>query len=145
MALDKRAWRCQKGHGALEKGHGAAPCYFALDLTLSQCIDYWKWLMSHNCFPFTPIIMKFQTKTPYELRMCPIDFQVKRSNVKVTMHHYWKWLLSHNCFPFTPIFMKLHTKTPMNWGCALWIWGQKVKVPIHWMIDYWKYRIIAFP
>ena len=34
MALDKRAWRCQKGHGAQEKGHGAAPCYFALDLTL---------------------------------------------------------------------------------------------------------------
>ena len=34
MALDKRARRCQKGHGAQEKGHGAAPCYFALDLTL---------------------------------------------------------------------------------------------------------------
>ena len=34
MALDKRAWRCQKGHGAEEKGHGVAPCYFALDLTL---------------------------------------------------------------------------------------------------------------
>ena len=34
MALEKRAWRCQKGHGAQEKGHGAAPCYFALDLTL---------------------------------------------------------------------------------------------------------------
>ena len=37
MALDKRAWRCQKGHGAQEKGHGAAPCYFALDLTLHSC------------------------------------------------------------------------------------------------------------
>ena len=36
MALDKRAWRCQKGHGAQEKGHGAAPCYFALDLTLKR-------------------------------------------------------------------------------------------------------------
>ena len=36
MALDKRAWRCQKGHGAQEKGHGAAPCYFALDLTLGR-------------------------------------------------------------------------------------------------------------
>ena len=34
MALDKRAWRCQKGHGAQEKGHGDAPCYFSLDLTL---------------------------------------------------------------------------------------------------------------
>ena len=34
MVLDKRAWRCQKGYGAQEKGHGTAPCYFALDLTL---------------------------------------------------------------------------------------------------------------
>ena len=39
MALDKRAWRCQKGHGAQEKGHGAAPCYFALDLTLALYIQ----------------------------------------------------------------------------------------------------------
>ena len=30
--------------------------------------------MSHNSFPFTPIIMKLHTKTPNELRMCPIDF-----------------------------------------------------------------------
>ena len=49
-------------------------------------IDYKKWLMSHNSFPFTPIIMKLHTKTPNELRMCPIDFGVKRSKVKVTMH-----------------------------------------------------------
>ena len=27
-------WCWTKGHGAQEKGHGAAPCYFALDLTL---------------------------------------------------------------------------------------------------------------
>ena len=40
MALDKRAWRCQKGHGAHEKGHGAAPCYFALDLTLLGLSDH---------------------------------------------------------------------------------------------------------
>ena len=47
MALDKRAWRCQKGHGAQEKGHGAAPCYFALDLTLVRLtgtfdIKFWR-------------------------------------------------------------------------------------------------------
>ena len=35
MALGKRAWRPEKGHGARKKGHGAAPCYFALDLTLA--------------------------------------------------------------------------------------------------------------
>ena len=36
MALKKRAWRSEKGHGARKKGHGAAPCYFALDLTLAS-------------------------------------------------------------------------------------------------------------
>ena len=39
MAQDKRAWRCQKGYGAQEKGHGAAPCYFALDLTLFKLVN----------------------------------------------------------------------------------------------------------
>ena len=60
MALDKRAWRCQKehsaqekghgaqekGHGAQEKGHGTAPCYFALDLTLGlQYIIMWTYVI----------------------------------------------------------------------------------------------------
>ena len=40
MVLDKRAWRFQKGHGAQEKGHGAAPCYFALDLTLVNTLQF---------------------------------------------------------------------------------------------------------
>ena len=52
----------------------------------SQCIDYFKWLMLHNCFPFTHIIMKFHTTTSDDSRMLPMDFQVKRSKVKVTMH-----------------------------------------------------------
>ena len=34
---------------------------------------------AHNCFPFTPIIMKLHMQTPHEARMCPIDFEVKRS------------------------------------------------------------------
>ena len=40
---------------------------------------------AHNCFPFTPIIMKLHMQTPHESRMCPINFEVKRSKVKVTM------------------------------------------------------------
>ena len=32
---------------------------------------------AHNCFPFTPIIMKLHMQTPHESRMCPIDFEVK--------------------------------------------------------------------
>ena len=34
---------------------------------------------AHNCFPFTPIIMKLHMQTPHESRMCPIDLEVKRS------------------------------------------------------------------
>ena len=56
----------------------------------SQCIDYWKWYMSHNCFSFTPVIMKLHMQTPHELRICPIDFGVKRSKVKVPMLWFLK-------------------------------------------------------
>ena len=45
---------------------------------------------AHTCFPFTPIIMKLHMQTPHASRMCPIDFEVKRSKVKVTMHKLLK-------------------------------------------------------
>ena len=64
----------------------------------------------HNCFPFTPIIMKLHMQTPHEARMCPIDFEVQRSRSQCI--NYWKWFPAHNCFPFTPIIMKLHMQTP---------------------------------
>ena len=35
---------------------------------------------AHDCFPFAPIMMKLHMQTPHESRMCPIDFEVKRSN-----------------------------------------------------------------
>ena len=67
---------------------------------------------AHNCFPFTPIIMKLHMQTPHEARMCPIDFEVKRSRSRSQCINYWKWFPAHNCFPFTPIIMKLHMQTP---------------------------------
>ena len=42
----------------------------------SQCMNYRKLFTSHNCYPFTPIIMKPHTQTSHELRMFPIDFEV---------------------------------------------------------------------
>ena len=51
----------------------------------SQCKDYWKWFLVHNCFPFTPIFMKLHMQSPHESSMCPMKFRVKRSKVKVTM------------------------------------------------------------
>ena len=41
-------------------------------------------IVRYAFFPFTPIIMKLHTQTPHVLKMCPINFRVKRSNVKVT-------------------------------------------------------------
>ena len=74
-----------------------------------QCLDYWKWFKLHNCISLTPIIIKLHIKTPFELRMCSVDFGVKSSKVKVTMHWFLKMSFAHNCFIFTPIIMKLHT------------------------------------
>ena len=77
--------------------------------------------MLRNCFPFTPIIMKLHTNTPHELRMCTLDFGVKRSRVKVTMHWFLKMCFGHICFPFT-----LHKKSlPLSCRCALLILGSK--------------------
>ena len=51
----------------------------------SQCKDYQKRILAHNCFAFTPILMKLHMQSPHELSMDPMDFGVKRSKVKVTM------------------------------------------------------------
>ena len=51
----------------------------------SQCKDYWKWFLAHNCFPFTPIFMKLHMQSPHESSMCPMKFRVRRSKVKVTI------------------------------------------------------------
>ena len=53
---------------------------------------YWKWFMVHNCFPFTPIIMKNHSQTPNESRICPIDFWIKKAKSPCT--DYWKELCS---------------------------------------------------
>ena len=89
-----------------------------------QCIDSWKWLFVHNCFPFTPNIMKLHKKTSLELHMCPIDFRVKRSKLKVTILNSWKYSMSHNCFPFIHKYHKTSHKYA-HWGFAILILGSK--------------------
>ena len=39
----------------------------------SQCIDYWKWFLAHNCFPFTFTIIKLLTHIPFKSRICLHD------------------------------------------------------------------------
>ena len=48
-------------------------------------------------------------ETPHESRMCPINFEVKRSRSQCI--NYWKWFPAHNYFLFTPIIVKLHMQT----------------------------------
>ena len=45
----------------------------------SQCINYWKWLLAHNCYPFIPMVTKLHRQSLHGSRMCPIDFRVKSS------------------------------------------------------------------
>ena len=49
----------------------------------SWIINVWKWFPDHNWLCNPPMIMKLHTLAPHESRMCPIDFGVKRSKVKV--------------------------------------------------------------
>ena len=50
----------------------------------------WKWFPDDNWLCNQPMIMKLHTLTHHESRMCPIDFEVKRSKVKVMAHGYLK-------------------------------------------------------
>ena len=96
----------------------------------SQFIDFWKWSMSHNCFPFTPIIMKLHIKTPLEWRVRPMG--VKRSKVQVTM----QWLLffvAHNCFPFTSAIIKLHAQIACESRICITDIGVKNVESLNWL------------
>ena len=50
----------------------------------------WKWFPDNNWLCNQPMIMKLHTLTHHESRMRPIDFEVKRSKVKVMAHGYLK-------------------------------------------------------
>ena len=96
-------------------------------------IGNWRWLILHNSFVFSPIIMKLHIKTPYGLRMCPMDFEVKTSRSRCITEIFFL----HNCFPFTPIIVKLHTQSPIELKmCPIdfRVKRSKVKVTIHWLL-----------
>ena len=56
----------------------------------------WTWFPDDNWLCNQPMIMKLHTLTPHESRMCPIDFGVKRSTVKVMAHGYLKMVHRNN-------------------------------------------------
>ena len=102
----------------------------------SQCIDYRKRFMSHDFFPFTPIIMKLHTQTPHESRICPTYLGSKGQRSRSQCIDYRKRFMSHNFFLFTPIIIKLHTQTPHESRMCPIYFGvkrSKVKVTMHWL------------
>ena len=94
----------------------------------SQCKDYWKWFLAHNCFPFTPILMKLHMQSPHESSINPMDFGVKRSKVKVTMQGLLKKV---SCTLLLPLYTYLdetsHAVSPWVVYKPYGLWGQKVK------------------
>ena len=53
------------------------PYWCQVQRSRSHCIDYWKWLLVHNCFPFTSVIINLETQIPSKCRICPNDIGVK--------------------------------------------------------------------
>ena len=82
----------------------------------------WKWFPDDNWLCNQPMIMKLHTLTHHESRMRPVDFEVKRSKVKVMDYRclkrsrswlmvIWKWFPDDNWLCNQPMIMKLHTLT----------------------------------
>ena len=90
----------------------------------SQFIDFWKWLMSHNCFPFTPILMKLHTKTPLEWRVCPMGVGVKRSRSQCS-DYCFLWRIT--AFPLHLQSSNFTHRFPVSQEYALLILGLKTR------------------
>ena len=94
----------------------------------SQCKDYWKWFQAHNCFSFTPILMKLHMQSPHESRMGPMDFGVKRLEVKVTMQVLLKngfWLITASALHWSS--WNFTCSLPMSRIWTICTLGSKVK------------------
>ena len=101
--------------------------------------------MSHNCSPFTTIIMKLHTKTPHEVRMCPMDFEVKCQghNALITENG----LCCIIALPFHLLSWNFIQRLPMSRGCALRVSGSKGQRSRSHCIDYLKWLLVynCFP
>ena len=83
--LKKNIWSDRISQYIYTPCNGVRGVYWNHHVRLSVRLSSAFGFPAHNCFPFTPIIMKLHMQTPHESRMCHIDFEVKRSKVKVTM------------------------------------------------------------
>ena len=107
----------------------------------SQCIDIWKWFMSHNCYPFTLFIMKLHTDS-WWVKDVPNWFWGQK--VRGEGHNA---LISENglccmiAIPFHLSSWNFTHRLPMSWGCVLLILGSKGQRSKSQWIDYWKWLL----
>ena len=102
-----------------------------------QCKDYWKWFLAHNCFPFTPILMKLHMQSPHESSMGPMKFGVKGQghNARITENGFRRITAS----PFHLSSWNFTCSLPMSRICALWNLGSKGQRSRSQCKDYWKW------
>ena len=100
----------------------------------------WKWFPDDSWLCNPPMIMKLHTLAPHESRMCPIDFGVKRSKVKVMAHGYLKMvsgtITDSVINQWSWNFIHLLT---MSQGCALLILRSKGQRSRSWRMVIWKW------
>ena len=109
----------------------------------SQCKDYWKRILTHNCFPFTPIFMKLHMQSPHESSMDPIDFggqKVKGQghNARITEKGFWRITAS----PLHLSSWNFTCSLPMSRVWTLWTLRSKGQRSRSQCKDYWK-RFLA--
>ena len=89
----------------------------------SQCKDYWKWFLAHNCFCFSLMFIKLHMQSYHESSMHPVDFGVKvQGHIARIAENGFKHItaspLHLSSWNFTCSF-------PMSQVCALWNFGSK--------------------
>ena len=98
----------------------------------SQFIDFWKWLMSHNCFPFTPIIMKLTQRLQWS-GGCALWVSGSKGQRSMSQCSDYCFFVAHNCFPFTSAIIKLHAQIPCESRICLTDIGAKNVESLNWL------------
>ena len=109
----------------------------------SQCKDYWKWFLAHNCFPFTPIFMILHMQSPPWVKYGPYGLwgqKVKGQghNARITEKGFW-------CITASPLHLSSWNFTcslPMSRVWTLWTLRSKGQRSRSQCKDYWK-RFLA--
>ena len=111
----------------------------------SQCIDYWKWFLVHNCFRITPIVMKLLQTLPMSLTLrgvlLNLDSKDQGHNASIAENGLYCLIA------FSLHLSSLHCTTRPPWveDLSFIFQGQKVKVTTHWLLYMFFFIITAFP